>query len=280
MNTVATRLCAVAMLGSLLFSAVPVAAKGLIPEPTGKCPEDYMLPGTKTPLGTACKDGAERDFQLDDIKGLLATIGNFMLSIAGAIVLFCFVLGGFFWIASAGNQKMIERGKSLISGAVIGLLILFSAYTLVIFAVRTLVGTGADEYFPSAVAPQGTGVGAGGGAAGPTQNASIKKGAISVLPFVVDKAKLCESIGGLSCAPQNTCKTSFSIINACGGDAVSLASNECCLATVQPAQNTSCGRAGGSCINKTTAQCSGVLVKGLCDAKGMGNDIECCFNLK
>lgn len=273
-------LCASAVVvGTLLFAPLSVSAKGLIPEPTGKCPEDYMNPGVKTPLGTPCKNGGERDFQLDDIKGLLATIGNLMLSVAGAIVLFCFVLGGFFWIASAGNPKMVDRGKQLISGAVVGLIIMFTAYTLVIFAVRTIAGKSADEYLPKAVTPGANPTGGSSAGSSSTQNPSIKKGAISALPFVFDKAQLCTKLGG-SCGAQNNCKTSFSIINACGGDAVSPASNECCLPTVQPSQTTSCGQAGGTCIDKSKNQCSGALVKGLCDAQGMGNSIECCFNLK
>lgn len=269
-----------AFVGSMVVAPTIVSAAtpdadnktGLIPKPTGKCPEDYLKPGTMTPIGTPCKNGVERDYRLDDIKALLAILGNFMLGISGAIVLFMFVLGGFFWIASAGNPKMVDKGKEMISGAVIGLIILFTAYTLVIFAVRTLVGTGADEYLPGSQAPTGNGT---AGAGGSTPVMATKKGIIDMLPSGYDTTKVCGAVKG-QCVPKDSCKTASLILNACAGGSA----QECCMPTTQPAQKTSCGKVGGTCVDKTKGKCSGALVKGLCDGSGQGNNIECCFNLK
>ncbi len=253
----------VLMLGSLFVMPLAAQTAGLIPEPTGKCPENYQ-DGTPANLAVPCEGDGERDFALDDIKSFLAIIGNYMIGISGAIVLFCFVLGGFFWLASAGNQKMVDRGKSLISGAVIGLIIMFSAYTLVILAVRTLVGS--DVYAPSSTGP------AAPGPAG--QNSSIIKGTITKMPLVVDMNGLCQKLSGSACKKVNTCTTSFAITDACGTDAVS-AGQECCMPVKEAAQISPCGKMGGTCQD-TSTPCSGPYVSGFCSK---GNTMQCCFKV-
>lgn len=255
------------MLGFLVVVPLTAHSAGLLPTPTGKCPEDYQN-GTAPNLSVPCKDGGQRDYALDDIKSFLAIIGNFMLGVSGAIVLFCFVLGGFFWIASAGNEKMVSKGKGLISGAVIGLIIMFTAYTLVVFAVRTLTGT--DAYKPTATGP-GTG---GSGGAGGGQNNAIIKGSISTMPLMVDKNALCQKLSGSACQKVNTCTTSFAITDACGTDAVSNG-QECCMPIKDGSQTTPCGKMGGTCQD-VSSPCNGPYVKGFCSG---GNSTQCCFKV-
>lgn len=269
-----TRWVVVGAIAAIVVVALPsdTFAAGLIPEPTGKCPDDYMVPGRMTPLDQACANGAERDYRLDDFKSLLAIIGNFMIGISGTIVLLCFVVGAFFWISSAGNSKMVEKGKALISGAVIGLIIMFIAYTAVTFVVRTLTGT--NDYAPSAVAPSPT---TAGGSAVKT-----KEGQITALPQAYTTSDysniVCSALLKGTCTPKGTCSSSFTVTNGCGH---TNGAEVCCMGILEPAQQTSCGRAGGTCMpvgtDKEKAKCNGAIVKGLCDAKGMGANIQCCF---
>lgn len=254
-------------LSALLFQPQLVGAAGILPEPTGKCPEDYQT-GSPADLSKPCANGEQRDYALDDIKSLLARIGNLMLGVSGAIVLFCFVLGGFFWIASAGNPKMVDKGKTLISSAVIGLVIMFSAYTIVVFAVRTLTGT--DAYKPGSAGPVTGGPGASG------QTATIKKGTVTKLPMSITTVGLCEKLAsGANCQKVNTCKSSYAVIGACGSTGVADPTQECCMPMVQPAQKTGCGQLGGVC-QSTSAPCNGPYVAGLC---GTGNSNQCCFKV-
>lgn len=254
-------------LSLVVFQPQLAGAAGLLPEPTGKCPENYQL-GTAADLSQPCANGEQRDYALDDIKSLLARLGNIMLSVSGAIVLFCFVLGGFFWIASAGNPKMVDKGKTLISSAVIGLIIMFSAYTLVVFAVRTLVGS--DVYKPGSTGPAASGSGPAG------QASTVKKGTVTKMPTKVTTAGLCEKLAsGASCQKVNTCTSSYAIIGACGTTGAADPTSECCMPIVQPAQTTSCGQLGGAC-QATSAPCNGPYVAGLC---GSGNSNQCCFKV-
>lgn len=245
-----------------------VGAAGLLPEPTGKCPEDYQN-GTAAKLSQPCANGEQRDYALDDIKSLLARLGNIMLGVSGAIVLFCFVLGGFFWIASAGNPKMVDKGKTLISSAVIGLIIMFSAYTIVVFAVRTLVGS--DTYKPGSAGP------AAAGTSGPAgQAATVKKGTVTNLPLMMTTDGLCEKLAsGANCSPVNTCTSSYAIGGACGTSGAADPTQECCMPIVQGSQTTGCGKIGGVC-QPTSSPCNGPYVAGLC---GTGNSNQCCFKV-
>jgi len=251
------------LLSSLVLIPAGAHAAGFLPEPTGKCPEDYKN-GTPANLAVACADGGERDYALDDIKSLLAIIGNFMISVSGAIVLFCFVLGGFFWIASAGNQKMVERGKGLISGAVIGTIIMVSAYTLVTFAVRTLVGS--DAYSPAAQGP--------GAGPDPSQGSSIIKGNVTQIPAMYSQQGLCEKLvdDKATCQKANTCQTNYSLTGVCAG-VPNQVGEECCMPIKQGSQSTGCAKIGGTCQEKTKP-CGGVMASGLCSG---GASVQCCI---
>lgn len=60
------------------------------------------------------------------------------LGLVGAVVVFFFMLlfGGVEWMMSGGDKQNVERARGRITGALIGIVIVFS-----IFAILTLVGT-------------------------------------------------------------------------------------------------------------------------------------------
>lgn len=63
-----------------------------------------------------------------------AIIGNLIkaiMSVVGSLALLMFVYGGVIWITSFGEPKRIEKGKTIITWAVLGLAIIASAYVLV-----------------------------------------------------------------------------------------------------------------------------------------------------
>lgn len=255
-----------ALMSVQLFGAVlaPVAVHGagLIPEPTGKCLEDYRLnpDGTArkpTPLNQSCAEG-ERDYALADIKSLLVRIGNFLIGISGAVALVVFTVGGFLWIASAGSAKQVEKGKAMMIGGTIGLAIMFSAYTIIAFGLKQFAGSEAQQYLPKVTDP---GVGTGGG----TASYAISKPAPNV-----PAAQTCGKITGGSCVAVGKCAGAAVLAGACG------ASQDCCLNTVQGAQTTLCGKVGGAC-QKNTNPCTGPYVKNMCPGSA---DQQCCIPLK
>ncbi len=69
-------------------------------------------------------------------------IGNLIkaiLSVVGSLALLMFVYGGVIWITSFGEAKRIEKGKSIVTWAVLGLALIASAYVLVNAVITGLV---------------------------------------------------------------------------------------------------------------------------------------------
>lgn len=74
---------------------------------------------------------------------LLINICRYLFSIIGGLALLMFIYGGFILIISQGNSELIEKGKSAMTAAVIGLVVAFSAYLLINF-IGGVVGVSSD----------------------------------------------------------------------------------------------------------------------------------------
>ncbi len=60
----------------------------------------------------------------------------------GSIFFLLIIIGGFNWMTAAGNEEKISKAKKLISGAMIGLLIVALAYVITSFIIYTLQKAG------------------------------------------------------------------------------------------------------------------------------------------
>jgi hypothetical protein len=87
------------------------------------------------------------DCQLNDFLQIGITLTNWLFSIVGSVVLFFFILGGFNFIFSGGSSDKVEKGKSMITGSIIGLLIMFASYIIIQFTMSALGVTGSWEIF-------------------------------------------------------------------------------------------------------------------------------------
>lgn len=77
------------------------------------------------------------------INGLLTLFESYLLLIAGAIVVIMIIWGGLRYITAAGDAKKAESGRKIVLSAVIGLIIVVTAY----FFTRLAAGLG--EFFRS-----------------------------------------------------------------------------------------------------------------------------------
>ncbi|EKD33235.1 MAG: hypothetical protein ACD_76C00066G0002 [uncultured bacterium] len=75
---------------------------------------------------------------ISDIRVLIGTIIKAFLGISGSIALIMFVWGGFLWMTSQGNNEKVKKGQQTLVWAVGGLLIIFSAYTIVNAVINAL----------------------------------------------------------------------------------------------------------------------------------------------
>jgi hypothetical protein len=94
----------------------------------------------KTSAGTGILPaGADKgDYTLNDFIQLAVNISKWLLGITGSLALLAFIYGGVVFLISAGNTEMVAKGKKIIIGAVIGLVIVFASYTIIQFTMDAL----------------------------------------------------------------------------------------------------------------------------------------------
>ncbi len=61
-----------------------------------------------------------------------------LLSLVGVIFLVLMIYGGITWMTASGNDKQVDKAKNIITYAIIGLVIILSAYTITAFLGGTL----------------------------------------------------------------------------------------------------------------------------------------------
>ncbi len=85
----------------------------------------------------------ENPLPIDNILESSSYIGKIIkniLGIVGALALLFLVYGGISMIIAGGNETKIAKAKSLIVYTAIGLVIIFSSYTIINFVLQTIRG--------------------------------------------------------------------------------------------------------------------------------------------
>ena len=76
------------------------------------------------------------DQDLDETLGLLI---NVLLGLLGIIFLVLTIYAGFLWMTAGGDEKKVAKARGIIITAVIGLVILLSAYAISSFVLDQLI---------------------------------------------------------------------------------------------------------------------------------------------
>lgn len=76
---------------------------------------------------------------------LLVNWGQGSVGMLSIFAVFMFVFGGFWWLISTGNQERINRGKQIMIGAAIGLILSLMSYILVTFTIAALSGKSVQD---------------------------------------------------------------------------------------------------------------------------------------
>ncbi|EKE07513.1 MAG: hypothetical protein ACD_18C00064G0012 [uncultured bacterium] len=92
-------------------------------------PDNSLLP--ECAFTGSCRD-------VNDLVKLGLVIINYIFSIVAGLAFIMFVYGGFTWIFSFGNSDKVKKGQQIFVYAVIGLVIVFTAYILVGFLLDAL----------------------------------------------------------------------------------------------------------------------------------------------
>jgi uncharacterized membrane protein YgcG len=88
-----------------------------------------------------------------DPRQIVVRIINIALGLIGIILVCLMLYAGFLWMTSGGKEDQISRAKAIIRNAIIGLIIILSAWAITKFIIERLLGA----------AGGGDGGGSGGG---------------------------------------------------------------------------------------------------------------------
>lgn len=66
-------------------------------------------------------------------------LANIILGLVGALALLMFVYGGVVWLLSGGSSEQVTKGKEIILGSVVGILIVFGSYTIIQFVINNVL---------------------------------------------------------------------------------------------------------------------------------------------
>lgn len=90
--------------------------------------------------GDTCQCRAQGICSLSQVAQLAMNIIILILGISGSVALLMFVYGGFNWVFAQGRPEYIQTGKDTMKHAIIGLAIIFGAYSIINFLIAVLGG--------------------------------------------------------------------------------------------------------------------------------------------
>jgi len=93
----------------------------------------------KTLENVAEKQGPYQDVGETTISTIAGTIVNAFLSLLGVIFVILIVYGGYTWMTARGEEEKINRAKEILRTAIVGLIIVVSAYAIWNFIIFRLV---------------------------------------------------------------------------------------------------------------------------------------------
>jgi len=89
-----------------------------------------------TGLNSTAERGGYNTAANTDLSLFIGRIIAQVMGFVGVIFFVLMIYGGFLWMTAQGNEEQIKKAKSLITGAIIGIVIVFSAYAITAFVVN------------------------------------------------------------------------------------------------------------------------------------------------
>jgi hypothetical protein len=127
-------ICAAAILSTFLGANLALA------QPADSGDADTATDDVRSGLGEAAEVAGIPQEGESSIPVRIGNIISYALGFVGVIFLVLMIAGGLLWMTAAGNEERVTKAKSLITNAVIGMVIVFSAYAITYFVTNTLLG--------------------------------------------------------------------------------------------------------------------------------------------
>jgi hypothetical protein len=81
-----------------------------------------------------------------NVNTIIGQIISGVLGVVGSLALVMFIYGGLTWMLAAGSPQRVQKGRDILIWAVIGLVVVFSAYAMVKFLFTNI-------FLPTTTAP-------------------------------------------------------------------------------------------------------------------------------
>ena len=123
---------------SFILIGSPVFSQGLKDAFTTTDPnaDEEGKSGRATPLSiVSYSAGYDPENNIDSMVGKMIFTA---LSLLGIIFLILLIYAGYLWMTASGNEQQVEKAKSMITAAMIGLIIVLSAYSILILLVHII----------------------------------------------------------------------------------------------------------------------------------------------
>ena len=78
-----------------------------------------------------CDSSSGLNCQATSVNGLIRIVINWLLGIAFGIAVLFLIIGGFWYITSAGNEETAEKGRGTAINAIIGIIIIILSYVII-----------------------------------------------------------------------------------------------------------------------------------------------------
>lgn len=140
--------------------------------------------------------------QQTDLKLVISNIVRVILGFLGIIAVIIIMYGGFIWMTAGGDPTKVEKAKKILINAVIGLIIILTAFIIVSFIIRAFQGEPTDR---GPGHPGGPGdLGRWGIGVGPIESVYPRPGQIDVpintsvvvtFKELIDPATICDTTG-------------------------------------------------------------------------------------
>lgn len=97
-------------------------------------------------------DSVSKEFGADtddpvDIRTIMVSLIKVFLTFLGIIFLVLIIMAGYKWMTAAGNEDQVKEAKSTLSRAIVGLIIIISAYAITEFILENLIHSTSDSPF-------------------------------------------------------------------------------------------------------------------------------------
>ncbi|MFA5021704.1 MAG: MopE-related protein [Patescibacteria group bacterium] len=114
----------------------------------------FLISQVALALDTGINYGALSGLGTQDLRVTVMSIIRVVLGFLGVISLLIIIYGGYTWMTAGGNVEKISTAKKILVNAVIGLVIIFSAFMITSFIINNLIkATGANYGTSSGCTP-------------------------------------------------------------------------------------------------------------------------------